>query len=111
MILSPGTVSFNVVHGNFISNTYQVWDVISSSWDDGYQSGGTYWDNYTGTGGDKDGIGDPPYVIDADSQDNYSLMEPIPEFSHAVVPIVLLLGFVVMVARARVRDRSKSGRT
>ncbi len=111
MILSSGTVDFNVFHNNFINNTYQVWDIMSNSWDDGYPSGGNYWDNYTGTDGDHDGIGDTPYVIDADSQDNYPLMEPIPEFPHVVVPMVLLLGLVVMVARARCRDRSKNGRT
>jgi len=54
-------------------------------WDDGYPSGGNYWSNYTGldlfsgpyqneTGGD--GIGDTPYVIDADNVDHYPLMAP-----------------------------------
>ena len=44
-------------------------------WDDGYPSGGNYWDNYTGVDSNHDGIGDTPYIIDADNVDNYPLME------------------------------------
>ena len=35
---------------------------------------GNYWDDYTGTDADGDGIGDTPYSIDFD-KDNYPLME------------------------------------
>lgn len=104
MILSVGTVSFRVFHNNFVNNTYQAWDVMSNIWDDGYPSGGNYWDNYTGSDGDADGIGDSPYVIDSDSQDNYPLMEPIPEFSDVIVPVVLLFVLVTLVARMRRRN-------
>ena len=52
-------------------------------WDDDYPSGGNYWSDYTGvdeysgpyqneTG--SDGIGDTPYVIDENNQDNYPFM-------------------------------------
>ncbi|MBP2146410.1 parallel beta-helix repeat protein [Methanofollis sp. W23] len=34
---------------------------------------GNYWDDYTGTDGDRDGIGDTPYVISETSQDPYPL--------------------------------------
>jgi len=57
----------------------------NNTWDNGYPSGGNYWSNYTDadlysgpyqneTG--SDGIGDTPYVIDAENQDNYPLMNP-----------------------------------
>jgi parallel beta-helix repeat protein len=72
-------------HNNFISNSQQV-SLTSSganSWDMGYPSGGNYWNNYavadifsgpyqnvTGS----DGIGDLPYVIDANNTDRYPLI-------------------------------------
>ncbi|HXX88113.1 MAG TPA: NosD domain-containing protein, partial [Candidatus Acidoferrum sp.] len=73
-------------HNNFMNNTYQVGTVNSTNtWDDGYPSGGNYWSDYTGV--DKysgpnqnylgsDGIGDTPYVIDANNTDHYPLMKP-----------------------------------
>lgn len=55
------------------------------NWNLSYPLGGNYWDNYTGidefSGPDQDqpgpdGIGDTPYVINADSMDYYPLMGP-----------------------------------
>ena len=54
-------------------------------WDDGYPSGGNYWsdctdvDLYSGpyqNEAGSDGIWDHPYVIDADNQDRYPLVNP-----------------------------------
>jgi len=78
-------------HNNFVNNTkYGSVQQVSgygsiNAWDDGYPSGGNFWSDYTGvdmksgsyqneTG--SDGIGDMPYTIDADNQDNYPLMSP-----------------------------------
>jgi len=64
-------------HNNIVANNIQVLNYYSINvWDDGYPSGGNYWSDYTGTDSDGDGIGDIPYVIDADNQDNYPLMSP-----------------------------------
>jgi len=75
-----------IYHNNFVDNTEQVYSGNPTNvWDDGYPSGGNYWSDYTGadlcngpyqneTG--SDGIGDTPYVIDADNQDRYPLMHP-----------------------------------
>ncbi|UCE37524.1 MAG: right-handed parallel beta-helix repeat-containing protein [Thermoplasmata archaeon] len=75
-----------IYHNNIISNNHQAFDNRSDNyWDNGYPSGGNYWSDYTGAddfsgpgqneeGGD--GIGDSPYIIDSDTQDNYPLMEP-----------------------------------
>jgi parallel beta-helix repeat protein len=74
-------------HNSLIGNTNQAYDdtIYENYWDNGYPSGGNYWDDYSGldtkngpnqdiTGGD--GIGDSPYEIELDSRDNYPLMEP-----------------------------------
>jgi len=71
-----------IFHNSFINNTQQA-QVLNSpdnSWNDGYPSGGNYWSDYfawdifsgpyqneTGS----DGIGDLPYIIDAENQDHY----------------------------------------
>lgn len=73
-----GDCSNNVIyHNNFVDNLDPVFIYESISiWDDGYPSGGNYWSGYNGSDSDEDGIGDAPYVIDADNQDNYPLMAP-----------------------------------
>jgi hypothetical protein len=73
-------------HNNFTDNIQQVYIHPScppSIWDNGYPSGGNRWNDYLGpdqysgpfqnlTG--SDGIGDTPYIIDANNTDNYPLM-------------------------------------
>jgi parallel beta-helix repeat protein len=67
-----------IYHNNLINNTNQV-DISYTSgnvWDDGYPSGGNYWSDYTGVDANGDGIGDTPYIIDANNTDRYPLMHP-----------------------------------
>jgi parallel beta-helix repeat protein len=82
-----GSNSNKIYHNNIINNTNQATDDSNNAnqWDNGYPSGGNYWSNYTGIDLNStaaqdvpppDGIGDSPYIIDSDSQDNYPLMEP-----------------------------------
>lgn len=54
-------------------------------WDNG--SEGNYWSNYSGSDPDGNGIGNEPYIIDEDSQDNYPLMNPL---THCDIPDVNL---------------------
>jgi len=100
-VLSGNTASNNTIYGiylfdsgnntlfhnNLLNNTVQanVTAGYVNTWDNGYPSGGNYWSDYTDvdlysgpyqneTG--SDGIGDTPYVIDENNQDNYPLMNP-----------------------------------
>jgi parallel beta-helix repeat protein len=50
-----------------------------NSWDNSVE--GNYWSEYNGTG--SDGIGDTPYVIDANNTDNHPLMGTFSTFSVA----------------------------
>jgi len=79
-----------IYHNNFIDNNHQVFTYESENiWDDGYPSGGNYWSNYNGTDADQDGIGDSPYTIDANNQDNYPLMGMFYDFRFWDVNIVI----------------------
>lgn len=73
--------SFNkIFHNNLIDNDQSARTMGSNlvnQWDDGYPSGGNYWDDYIGKDLDGDGIGDTPYLIYGGGQDNYPLMEPL----------------------------------
>jgi parallel beta-helix repeat protein len=76
-----------IIHNAFVNNGYsQGYDMYGTNiWDDGYPSGGNYWNDYTGVDiysgpyqnePGSDGIGDTPYTFYTSSQDNYPLMNP-----------------------------------
>ena len=67
-----------IYHNNFFDNLQNALDIGKlNKWDDGYPSGGNYWDDYTGTDSNSDGIGDISYFIPGGSgEDRYPLMRP-----------------------------------
>jgi len=87
----------NIFHNKIIDNSEQAYDDGAQNlWNDTYPSGGNYWSDYTGSDefsgfaqnlSGSDGIGDTNYTIDANSKDNYPLLQPIDD----VGPRILLL--------------------
>lgn len=87
-----------IYHNNFIRNLRQAYNHLTpnvNQWDDGYPSGGNYWDDYSGVDvkngpnqdiPGSDGFGDTPYVIDASSRDRYPSMYP---FGYPQTPEIL----------------------
>jgi parallel beta-helix repeat protein len=72
----------SIFHNNFIKNKINAKDNSQweNFWDDGYPSGGNYWDDYTGEDKNNDSIGDTPYPIpESINKDMYPLMEPYGE--------------------------------
>ena len=97
---NPFYMNNSIYNNNFISNNQNVVNghIIytpdcANIWDN--NEVGNYWSNYNGTDNEVDRIGDTPYVIDANNQDNYPLMAPvditlIPEFpSWIILPLFL----------------------
>ncbi|MFW6110757.1 MAG: right-handed parallel beta-helix repeat-containing protein [Thermoproteota archaeon] len=97
-----GTPNNNTIyHNNFVNNTNHITTDSNAIWDNGKE--GNYWDNYSGPDSDQDGIGDTPYVIDENNQDNYPLMEPVDielilEYPHWTPLLLLMLMLTVAVA-------------
>lgn len=117
----------NTVFGNlFINNTKQVsqdekkfgnipdtWSMGTDivSWDN--STIGNYWDDYSGFDENGDAIGDTPYIIDENNQDNYPLMEPftIPEFSSWTPILLTSIMFAVILAvyKRKLRNANQRG--
>jgi parallel beta-helix repeat protein len=71
-------------------------------WDDG--TIGNHWSDYIGTDADYDGIGDTPYVIDANNTDYHPNMVQylIPEFSSfLILPIFFLATLLAVIVHRR----------
>ncbi len=81
------TFSGNNIESLGVSNAY------NNSWNGIYPSGGNYWNSYSGVDLKKgpnqdqpggDGIGDTPFIVDADNIDHYPLMRPYTYFTKGI---------------------------
>ena len=106
-----GKASDNTIqHNNFVNNSLHV-DVGEDSnniiWDNGEE--GNYWSNYTGTDDNGDGIGDSPYIIDESNQDNYPLVNVIPEFpSWTILPLLITTILLILIYKKRLPKRHQN---
>lgn len=85
-------------HNNFFDNDQNAYTGSAYNvqcWDNGYPSGGNYWDNYTGIDAKSgtnqnvagtDGIGDTPLTLDANNTDRYPLMAPFNVYNAGPPP-------------------------
>ena len=75
--LSDNSIHNSIIRNNFINNTQQAGDLDSSPniWNDGML--GNYWSDYDGLDTNSTGIGDFPYIIGENNQDNFPSMTPI----------------------------------
>jgi parallel beta-helix repeat protein len=89
IILNASTNNNLIYHNKFIDNNQNAYDVSTNRWDNGFSSGGNYWDNYIGTDRNGDGIGDTPYdIAGGNNQDRYPLgyFHPIANFTYSPSP-------------------------
>ena len=68
--MTTGAVDNVIYHNNI--NGGQAISAEANIWDNNCE--GNYWSSYNGTDSNGDGIGDMPYVVDENNQDNYPLM-------------------------------------
>jgi hypothetical protein len=113
----PFETNNKIYKNNFINNTQNflsghiLYDPDTSNvWDNGIN--GNYWSDYNGTDNNEDGIGDTPYILDANNIDNYPLMAPldikeIPEFpSWTIVPLFSAITLSVALIKKRLLNQS-----
>jgi len=71
-----------VYHNNIVNNRHQAWTFNARAlWDDGYPSGGNFWNDYAGSDADGNGIGDTAHTVDANNTDRYPLRGMFSDFN------------------------------
>ena len=103
---------YNIVYNNNLVNNYQQVTVNPNSdvvsWDNNRE--GNYWSDYNGKDANSDGIGDTPYVIDANNKDRYPLMRPIaiPEFPNVLISTTLFIVMAIVVVLSQLKIKRNS---
>jgi parallel beta-helix repeat protein len=87
-----------VYHNNFMvkmgSQAKNSYFTSVNFWDNGFPSGGNYWNGYASTEIDSSGIGNSTYAIDSNNSDRYPLIKPFNSTFYAMqlfIPEIFLL--------------------
>jgi len=112
VMLNMMCTGVTVHHNNFYNNggtSSQGYDDNNNTWDNGTE--GNFWNDYNGTDGNSDGIGDTNYAIDGASgaNDTKPLMnrtdndapEQVPEFGMMIVLSSMFALFIAVEARKK----------
>jgi hypothetical protein len=106
LTMSQNNTFYNNAFIDADDDPHVILDATSTNiWDNG--TTGNYWSNYNGTDNDGNGIGDLPYIINENNQDNYPLMntadiEAIPEFPPWIIlPILITTTLAAIIGKQR----------
>lgn len=110
----------NIFYQNNFENNSRGVGILSTNfnfWDNGVK--GNYWEDYTGADANEDGIGDTPYVIDANNLDRYPLISPwmgnlpkeeftLPQTVIVIFAVIFLILAVVLIVYLKKRHQGHS---
>ena len=84
LLINNDCTNNEIFHNSFVANNQHSNDEQINIWYNNSLQEGNFWDDYSGSDSDSDGVGDTPYEIpgDGSSEDEFPLMMPV----HNVAP-------------------------
>lgn len=114
---TTGAAGNKIYKNCFEENQVSATDIsLNNSWDNGGK--GNYWDDYTGSDSNNDGIGDTPYEIggSGNNVDNFPLMECplivtipfVPSYDLVIIISLISLSSIISIYRIRNSRKNKN---